>query len=224
MKKLDIVKIIDNASVAFFALGACLWFLISTFVNGSYKYETTYSYYTVLSNLYLGLAATLYLVFFLIYRKQGKVLPKWVYIIKLTAVSSTMLTFLTVVIFLTPKSNDLYTLYGGFSFFMHVLTPLLALACFVLFEHDHELKWFEVFFVPIPTIIYGLYYYINVIVLQKPQFDLYGFFTTWSHGEATINYGVAVLAALILLGGILLIGYLVYFGNRLTRKIDDKIN
>ena len=128
-------------------------------------------YFTTLSNLFLGLTAFYMLVFNIIKLfKKDAVLPKVLCVIRLTAVVSTTITFLTVFCFLAPTyqtgaKDGFYFLvgstFGMFSF--HCFSPILGIVGVIFFEHESNLKKIDSLFAMLPTGLYGIVYCINVL-------------------------------------------------------------
>ncbi|MBQ9005242.1 MAG: hypothetical protein IJ092_02590, partial [Atopobiaceae bacterium] len=81
-------------------------------------------YYTVLSNLFSGLASALYAAELLLTHGAP---PQWLLVLKLAGASVVMVTFLTVVLFLGPTMGWTYMFKSG-NFWLHLVLPLAAAA------------------------------------------------------------------------------------------------
>ena len=136
-----------------------------------------FKFYTVDSNLFMGIVSLIFIIFLL--RKKN--IPKLIYIFKLSATIGVMLTFLTTAIYLAP-----YAKYGYFSvftnsnLFFHFLVPAVSFISFVFFEKTNKLNFKECLIVVIPTIIYALCYVINILMHLEngkviAKYDFYGF-------------------------------------------------
>lgn len=130
--------------------------------------------YTIDSNVFLAIAA-LFLVIALFKEKLSFKTYRFYYV----ATVSIVLTFLTVVLFLTPS---LY-LKGGFKAaislymydmtFFHFLNPILACISFKLLNKK-KLTTKDNFIAIIPMALYSIVYMLNVLVFKKWN-DFYGF-------------------------------------------------
>ena len=63
---------------------------------------------------------------------------------------------------------------GGSSFHMHVAAPVLTFVSFIYFDSHTELRFRDTFIGLLPVVIYGLVYYLQV-VLFKNWWDFYSF-------------------------------------------------
>ena len=117
-------------------------------------------YFTVESNLLVGIVSVLWLV--LRFVKGKDALPKWLTYLKYLSAASVFVTFSVVVLFLGP----LYgygRMYYGSNLFFHLLIPLAAIAEFALFE-EGEITFRASFTAVIPPVIYGIGYLVNCLV------------------------------------------------------------
>ncbi len=112
-------------------------------------------YFTVLSNLLMGVAALAALLF----REK----PRWVRRLQYAGAASVGLTFLVVMVFLGP-------LYGypgmfrGANLWFHLIVPLLAMVGFVLFEEGCSPTIPESLLATVPMLLYGVWYWANLMV------------------------------------------------------------
>ena len=129
-----------------------------------------FKYFTVLSNVFCGIVALLYLIF--------KIKDKKIHILlKLMAASATGLTFLIIAAFLQPMYPDL-NLYKGGNLFFHLIVPLLAMCEFVLIKTE-KIQFKYTFISAILALIYGTGYCGNILINGKGVWpntnDWYGF-------------------------------------------------
>ena len=154
-------------------------------------------YFTVLSNLYEGLACLVWL-----YNSDEK--------IKYSAAVSVTLTMVVVLTFLGPLYGYPAMFYGV-SFWMHLIVPLTALLE-VLFWSRAMFTLRDNFLACIPLGIYGIFYIgnnaINGIGIWPYTNDWYGFLT-W-------GYPIGIMFYLVILLAVFLIGFLI-------RKFKDRI-
>ena len=129
-----------------------------------------FKYFTVLSNVFCGIVALIYLIF--------KIKDKKIHImLKLMAASATGLTFLIIAAFLQPMYPDL-NLYKGGNLFFHLIVPLLAMCEFVLIK-TKKIPFKYTFISAILALIYGTGYCVNILINGKGVWpntnDWYGF-------------------------------------------------
>lgn len=179
MKK-DIIRIIFNAVLAVmtFTVWILSFFLWRDASLGGDGWSDL-KYFTVQSNLLVGLFAVLWIVARLT-GKQGK----WLTVLKYVSSVSVFVTFTVVVAFLGP----LYTygrMYYGSNLFFHLLIPLLAVSEFVFFE-EGELSFKDTFFALIHPFVYGVGYLANCMIngvgsWETVRNDWYSFLE-WGYG------------------------------------------
>ena len=154
-------------------------------------------YFTVLSNLFEGIACLIWL-----YNKDEK--------IKYVAAVSVTLTMVVVLTFLGPLYGYI-PMFSGVSFWMHLIVPLAALLE-VIFWNKEKFTLKDNLLACIPMGIYGVYYIGNNIVNGIGQWpnsnDWYGFLT-W-------GYPIGIMFYIVILLVVFLIGLAI-------RKIKDKM-
>ena len=133
-------------------------------------------YFTVLSNLFVGLVSTISIFFYLGKRK----LPKILEVLKLSATTSVTLTFLVTLFYLVPLlGGNALSLYMNNNFLFHLLIPILSFISFAI-DDSMSLKKREYLLALIPIIIYMIYYVSNVYIHEGTSnitynYDFYGF-------------------------------------------------
>lgn len=135
--------------------------------------------YTIDSNVLMGVASLLLIVFLIIKLVKKTELPTWVNKIYYICTTTIILTFITVVLFLTPTLwigggfKSAAALYLNDMFFFHVANPILATVSFFLMKKE-KLAIKDNFLAIIPMVIYSIVYSLNVAVF-KTWPDFYGF-------------------------------------------------
>lgn len=125
-----------------------------------------FKFFTVDSNILMGISAIL----FAHYERKlltGKIknIPVGFYILKLMATVSVSLTFVIVFAYLGRIApGGLMSLLQNSNIFFHLVIPVLAILTFTIFEKTNKIKFSYVMSGLIPTLIYGIYYVINIIV------------------------------------------------------------
>ena len=123
-------------------------------------------FFTVESNLFMGVAACIFGIKEIKLIK-GKIqeISKRSYILKLMATTGVGLTCFVVFAYLGPISTlGVSSLLKNSSLFFHLIIPVLSLLNFIIFEKTDKLKYKDKFYGLIPTLIYGCYYLINVLI------------------------------------------------------------
>ncbi len=140
-----------------------------------------FKYYTVDSNIFVGLASLLLIVYeCLALNNKVKEIPKYVYLLKYIGTVAVTLTFLVTLVYLAPSyGNKFWFLYQNSNLFFHLLVPILSFISFVCFEKtDFKLK--HTLYGISTMIIYGIFYVINILIHQENgkiafKYDWYGF-------------------------------------------------
>ena len=163
-------------------------------------------YYTVLSNLFSGLASALYVAVLL---TRGAPTP-WSLVLKLTGASVVMVTFLTVVLFLGPTMGWTY-MYKSGNFWLHLALPLAAAADVCLFVPVGALPFLATLAPVVFTAAYGVFYLGRILLYGRERdgvvYDFYGFLRT---GEDK-----AAVVVVVMLTGTWLIAVALWFISRL---------
>ena len=171
-------------------------------------------FFTVLSNLFEGLVSLILAVRLCrIRRGVAEGIPHMLYLLKLMACVTVTVTFLVVALFFGPWVGYRY-LYRDANLWFHLLIPLAAILEFVLIDRFDRISLRETLWAPLPALIYGVVYTLNVLINGPGEFpdanDFYGFLH-WGLGP-----GIGIFA------GILLVswgsGVLLRWGSGLRRK------
>ena len=155
--------------------------------------KTAFRYFTVRSNVLCGLAALLLCLFPASHRA-------WLF--KYMGTAAVTVTLLTVFFFLGPNMGYGKLLKGP-DLFMHLITPLLAIVSFCVFE-KLGLTFAEALLGMLPSIVYGVWYLYKVVLApaEKRWEDFYGFnkggkwpvyFVAMTVGELLICLGLMAL-------------------------------
>ena len=161
MKK-DRIRLISNVVLAVFfftvwIMSFFLWRGEGALAGDGWK---DLRYFTVESNLFVGITALLWVIVRLV--KGREKLPRWIAYLKYLSTVSVFVTFAVVLLFLGPIS-DYGMMYHGSNFFFHLLIPLFAISEWVLFD-EGEISFRESFFAMIPSVLYGVGYFSNIVV------------------------------------------------------------
>lgn len=135
--------------------------------------KTAMRYFTCQSNLLCAVAALLCAITAL----PGPI-PRWIWTLKYIGTAAVTVTFLTVFLFLAPSIGKDWAkiLLTGASFFMHLLTPLLAIFSFCFLEKQ-GMAFPESLWGLLPLVLYGPLYLYRTVYDKTPKRwdDFYGF-------------------------------------------------
>lgn len=139
------------------------------------RWRKAFRYFTCQSNVLCAAACLLTAAFGL----AGDV-PEWVWLVKYAGTAAVTLTMLTVFLYLAPVIGEGWVeklLTGKISdLFMHLITPVLALVSFLVFEH-RGMTFPQSLIGMLPILLYGSLYVYKVLFApeEKRWEDLYGF-------------------------------------------------
>ena len=130
-------------------------------------------FFTTLSNL---LCAAACLLTALAINAGG--IPEWIWMLKYIGTAAVTVTMLTVLFFLAPTfgKGALKVLLSGTDLFMHLITPLLALVSFCVFE-KRGMSFGQSLWGMLPVVLYGPVYLYKILYAlpEKRWDDFYGF-------------------------------------------------
>ena len=132
-----------------------------------------FRFFTCQSNVLCAVTALLTAVL----RLAGN-LPEWVWLLKYIGTAAVTVTMLTVFLFLAPSVGKdwVKVLLKGGDLFMHLLTPLLALFSFCVFEKQ-GMTFPQSLTGMLPVVLYGPLYLYKILYApaEKRWDDFYGF-------------------------------------------------
>ena len=130
-------------------------------------------FFTTLSNM---LCAAASLLTALAINAGG--IPEWIWMLKYIGTAAVTVTMLTVLFFLAPSfgKGALKVLLSGTDLFMHLITPLLALVSFCVFE-KRGMTFCQSLWGMLPVVLYGPVYLYKILFAlpEKRWDDFYGF-------------------------------------------------
>ena len=130
-------------------------------------------FFTTLSNI---LCAAACLLMALAINAGG--IPEWIWMLKYIGTAAVTVTMLTVLFFLAPSfgKGALKVLLSGTDLFMHLITPLLALVSFCVFE-KRGMTFCQSLWGMLPVVLYGPVYLYKILFAlpEKRWDDFYGF-------------------------------------------------
>lgn len=191
MKKLIKPSLIINSLiVVLFLFGMitslCSWQWMGIDGNLTPETHNFFMFFTVDSNMLLAISSLIIVIYeLLVYFNKQEKIPHWVSVFKYVAVTSTTLTFLTTVFYLSPLLGaKFWMLFLNNNLFFHLVSPILGLVSLILFEYEEKFSWKISFLSLIPMGLYSIFYITNVYThLNNGQVDpVYDFYYFAANG------------------------------------------
>lgn len=167
-KIFNIISLILNLLIVAFTVYA-----VSTFYTGTgsgnmmVQGTESFRFFTVDSNILAAVMSAVMLVFNIKRIKNADCkIPTAVRLVKFMSTVAVTLTMITACFFL----STVYTLelmISGSCFFLHLITPLLAIFACTVFEAEEKMSFKKMLSGLVPTVVYGTVYVIMVLVLGK---------------------------------------------------------
>ena len=174
---------------------------------------TVFKYFTFQSNIFMGVVAFIYgwYQLLIILSKRDKI-PHVLLVFNHVGVTAVGLTFLIVILFLAP-GYGFDKMYNNANLFFHALVPIVAMINFMFLEKECSIKFKETFFSIVPSLLYGIVYFIVVVATNGYGNINIDFYMFGANGPVigALNF-IAVMS--IAYG----FGVLIYFVNRLVFK------
>lgn len=148
-----------NLIIFSFMLAGILLMFMSPSEAGALQAEglENLKFYTVLSNIFCGIVALIY-VFMILAGKDTSKLD----VFKLAAVCGVAITFSVVAFFFGPLYGYL-RFYKNANLVFHLLEPLMAMAEFIIIRHK-KMPFKYTVIAAVPTLIYGACYMLNILI------------------------------------------------------------
>lgn len=203
VKKKNLIAAIVN-TVIVIATAFCLVTFFTKGGNGNMKSFgfVMFRYFTVDSNVFCALSSLCLLPCEYAAALNGKTrLPKWAQIFKLMGTVTVTLTMLVVIAFLLPMTGDFSGMYGGVNFYLHLAGPIMAVYSFCFLENDNMLDKAKGVIPVAPILIYGIVYFVMVIVIGPERGGWPDFYMFNMGGRWYIAVGaIAAVSLLISMG------------------------
>lgn len=221
-----------NVTITVLSFVAWIMMFVSS-GDGAYQASGVSSllYFTVLSNLFVGITSFLLFIFQLVsFIKKENHVKEWVMVLKFVSIVSLFLTAMTVACYLAPRAmmnqEGYFSLYSSYNLFFHFIIPLLAIVNFIFFENEPSLKFRYTFFSLLPVILYGLFYLFNyeykfVGIKNEDSsisYDWYNMIKDDKTWRILLIVGIFVLVTLL---ASLLLYFLNHFFQHVLRGYDD---
>ncbi len=181
MEKKRNISIVVNGLIVVMVALATVWMMAGFYFMAP---DTTLSqrglwalqYFTVQSNLLLGLASLIYIIDIL---RKGRISLR-VYRLKHAATTAVMVTMMTVLCFLAPLARDgFFSLFRNSNLFFHLIIPVTGIVSFVFLEKQNDQPFSVSLTGLVPLLIYAVYYVGNILIHFHDKdltlYDWYGF-------------------------------------------------
>ena len=165
-----------------------------------------FNYYTSQSNILVAIISVIILVFTIrnILQKRDE-LPLWLIVLFLVATTATTVTLLTTALYLAPtyvaSGNSYFMMFKGRLFFLHFLTPILAIILIIFLLNQYRLTWKHGLLCILSVATYSCLYV--PLVVSHVWIDFYGF--TFGGKLWAIPIALAVMLGVCLGLGLLLV-------------------
>ncbi len=224
-KIFNIVSLSINGLI--FILTMIAWFYMM-FFDKSTTLSTngleSLQFFTVLSNLLMGLVSLIVFIYQLIGLIKGKnYLNQAIKTLLHAATTSITITLLVVVFFLAivaqMDGRGYFSFFIGANLFFHLIIPLLAIINYLVFEYEPKIKYKYTLFSLLPMGLYAIFYVINYYAHLTSgldgNYDWYGFIGDGSPIRL-------IVVVVLFVGGTIGLSSLIYLFNKLIGKKINK--
>ena len=192
MNKRSISEIIFNLIIVGLTVVGIVLMLTGKAEEGALQSSgiENFKFYTVLTNVFCGLVAAVYLLFILLKKDADKIR-----VLKLAAVCGVAITF-AVVAFMFGPLYGYPQFYKRGNLFFHLLEPLTAIVEFILIKRK-KIPFKYTVIAAVPTLLYGMGYLLNILIngVGGPWPDTNDFYAFLSWGWPV---GIAIFAVITL--------------------------
>ena len=151
-----------------------------------------FKYYTVITNVFCGLIALIYLICLLAGKGTEKMAA-----LKLAAVCGVAVTF-AVVAFMFGPLYGFPQFYKGGNFIFHLTEPLAAMVEFIVVRRE-RMPFVYTVIAAVPTFIYGACYMLNILINgmggEWPNTNDFYAFLSWGWPVGMVIFAVITLSA-----------------------------
>ena len=168
-------EIILNLIIVIFTVIGIILMLTSKAEEGALQSSgiENFKFYTVLTNVFCGIVASVFLVFKILKKDTEKIR-----VLKLAAVVGVAITFAVVAFMFGPLYGFLQFYKRG-NLYFHLLLPVTAMIEFI-FVKRRKIPFKFTVFAAIPTLLYGIGYLLNILIngiggAWPDTNDFYGF-------------------------------------------------
>ena len=140
--------------IVFSALGGTVYGLFTATGDGYSHWSKRLLYFTTQSNVWVGIIYLIIIISSLFNKERHNELKDTLYYCKYVFIVSIAMTCLVFCCFLGPFADESYHPWSLYSFFAHVITPVLAIVEFFLDEFKYQFRLKHLFMTTIAPLIY----------------------------------------------------------------------
>ena len=188
------IELILNIGIVILTVIGIILMLTGKPVEGTLQSSglENFKFYTVLTNVFCGLIALIYLICLLTGKGTEKMTA-----LKLGAVCGVAITF-AVVAFMFGPLYGFPQFYKGGNFIFHLVEPLAAMAEFIVVRRK-RMPFFYTVIAAVPTFIYGACYMLNILINgiggEWPNTNDFYAFLSWGWPVGMVIFAVITLSA-----------------------------
>jgi len=195
MRKRALLRVIMDVVIVVFVIVAACMMLSGIDKTFGGKGLLSLQYFTVESNLLIGLFCLIAFCFDLpVFLGKRETSPRAMKVLLLVGCVGTTLTMLVALCYLLPTMGAPMIL-GGANLFMHLFVPVIVLIRVLLLEQKENSAMFcDAFYGAVPMFVYGIFYLVNVV-----GHNGYGDFAYdwYQFGKGGLGPGIAIFIALL---------------------------
>lgn len=130
----------------------------------------TFRMFTVLSNIFVGVAAAMTIPFAVDgIRQRNYHLPRWIVTLTFVSANCISLTFLVALTILSPRAGFVRIMVEGNNIFLHTLVPILSIVTFLFINVYHTVKFKTTLLAVLPVFIYAMVYLVSAIIIGEER-------------------------------------------------------
>lgn len=128
----------------------------------------TFRMFTVLSNIFVGVAAAMTIPFAVDgIRQKNYHLPRWIVTLTYVSVNCISLTFLVALTILSSGAGFVTIMIEGKNLFLHTIVPIIAIITFLFINVYHTVRFKTAFLAVLPVAVYAIVYLILAIIIGE---------------------------------------------------------
>lgn len=218
---LSVFGLITNIAIVAMVAFCVVSFHVPLFGPNDPTPISVYLYFTVMSNLFVGLVALIEIPFFIkSIAKRRDQIPTFLYAAKLAAVTTVTITMGTALSWLAIQLG-FETIIKGSQLFLHVIIPSLALLSFVIIESQAKIRFRHVFWVVLPVLLYAGFYFSAIFFFDIGAKDWYMFAYDYVEGVRSENINIvkSIISIISFVLGPIVLAIVIWLLNQLFHKI-----
>jgi hypothetical protein len=230
MRNVKMADLAMNLAVFLFAL---IGVLTTSFATSGLMSGFSLLYYTVQSNIWIGVTCLVFALLKIIsYKRENSLIPAWLYVTKYIFVVAITLTMVVFWFLLAPTLELPSYLVSPSNLFAHTLTPITAIISFLLFDSREYRLIKKHAFLSLVTPLYYIAFaliasisgvmfhtfrmpYFFIDYYQFGWFNLFTFSSEYGFSSFGVFYWIIIISLFIFLMGL---GY-VYLNNWFYQKV-----